>query len=103
MDIGVSSMNDVGISQFTSYLNIRVDRALPYVFIGGIIFMIGVVMGIYWQHRRIWLRIDNGNELTIGAHTNKNWFGIRNELAGVLKKVGLDINPKQLENGAKLQ
>ena len=81
IDIGVSSMEDVSISQFTSFLNIRTDRALPYIFFGGVIFMIGVIMGIYWQHRRIWIRIDEEKEITIGAHTNKNWFGIRKELS----------------------
>jgi cytochrome c biogenesis protein len=101
IDIGVGSMQDVSISQFTSYLNIRTDRALPYIFFGGIIFMIGVIMGIYWQHRRIWIRIDEENEVTIGAHTSKNWFGIRKELSVVLGKAGIDVEPKQLENGVK--
>ncbi|MEX2416169.1 MAG: cytochrome c biogenesis protein ResB [Paenibacillaceae bacterium] len=101
IDIGVSSMEDVGISQFTSFLNIRMDRALPYIFAGGMIFMIGVIMGIYWQHRRIWIRIDHENEITIGAHTSKNWFGIRKELSVVLGKAGIVVEPKQLENGVK--
>lgn len=101
IDIGVSSMDDVSISQFTSFLNIRSDRALPYLFIGGIIFMIGVVMGIYWQHRRIWIRIDDESDITIGGHTSKNWFGIRKELSVVLGKAGIEVEPKQLENGVK--
>jgi cytochrome c biogenesis protein len=101
IDIGVSSMEDVSISQFTSYLNIRSDRAIPYLFFGGIIFMIGVIMGIYWQHRRVWIRIDEEKEITIGAHTNKNWFGIRKELSIILNKSGIEVDPKQLENGVK--
>lgn len=101
IDIGAASMNDVDISQFTSFLNIRMDRALPYIFTGGVIFMIGVIMGIYWQHRRIWIRIDDDREITIGAHTSKNWFGIRKELSDVLGKAGITVEPKQLENGVK--
>lgn len=100
IDIGVGSMEDVGISQFTSFLNIRMDKALPYIFVGGVIFMIGVIMGIYWQHRRIWIRIDE-NDITIGAHTSKNWFGIRKELSVILGKAGISVEPKQLENGVK--
>lgn len=76
------------------------DRALPYIFTGGVIFMIGVIMGIYWQHRRIWIRIDD-DDITIGAHTSKNWFGIRKELSGILGKAGIAVEPKQLENGVK--
>lgn len=98
LTIGASSMDDVTISQYTSYLNIRVDRALPYVLAGGIIFIIGVAMGVYWQHRRIWLRIDDGR-LTIGAHTNKNWYGLRKELSDALVRTGLPLDQKQLENG----
>lgn len=96
-ELGALSMEDVSISRFTSYLNIRIDRALPYILVGGIIFIIGVAMGVYWQHRRIWLRIDDGDALTIGAHTNKNWFGIRKELADALQKLGIAVDHKQLE------
>lgn len=97
IDIGVTSMDDVSIVNFTSYLNIRVDRALPYIIGGGLIFILGVAMGIYWQHRRIWLRIDGG-EITIGAHTNKNWIGLRKDVAKALAKVGIEVDQKQLEN-----
>jgi cytochrome c biogenesis protein len=99
-DIGVASMEDVERAEYTSYLNIRIDRALPYIFIGAGIFMIGVVMGLYWQHRRIWLRID-GSVLTLGAHTNKNWYGLRHEVAAALNKEGIAVEPKSLENGVK--
>ncbi|WP_127585324.1 cytochrome c biogenesis protein ResB [Paenibacillus koleovorans] len=97
-EISANSMNDVEIANYTSYLNIRVDKALPYIWIGSAIFIIGVVMGLYWQHRRIWLRIDGGNQVTLGAHTNKNWYGLRNETASALRAIGLDTDPKQLAN-----
>ena len=42
--------------------------------------MIGLLIGFYWQHRRIWLRVDNGR-VTLGAHTNKNNYGMRAEVA----------------------
>ncbi|WP_019537085.1 cytochrome c biogenesis protein ResB [Paenibacillus ginsengihumi] len=96
LELSVGSMDDVGISEFVSYLNIRVDRALPYIWVGSAIFMIGVIMGFYWHHRRIWLRIDDG-VLSLGAHTNKNWFGLRKEVAEVLNKTGYSIEPKQLD------
>ncbi|ANE48003.1 cytochrome C biogenesis protein ResB [Paenibacillus swuensis] len=98
--ISVDSMQDVQFSNYTSYLNLRVDKAMPYIWTGAVIFMIGVIMGLYWQHRRIWLRID-GNQLTVGAHTNKNWFGMRNDVAHALMKMGIEVEPKQLEQGGK--
>lgn len=98
LDLSVGSMEGVQIAEYTSYLNIRVDKAMPYIWVGAAISMIGLIMGFYWQHRRIWLRIDEG-KLTLGAHTNKNWFGIRNEVAAALAKGGIEATPKSLERG----
>ncbi|MDB5053774.1 MAG: cytochrome biosis protein ResB [Bacilli bacterium] len=100
LDISVESMNDVEIASYTSFLNIRVDRAMPYIWVGAAISMLGLVMGFYWQHRRIWLRID-GEILALGAHTNKNWFGIRNEAVKALNKLGVKVDAKSLETGGK--
>lgn len=99
-EIAVQSMADVERAEYRSYLNVRMDRALPYIFIGAAIFMIGVIMGLYWQHRRIWLRID-GHQLTLGAHTSKNWYGLKHEVAALLNKAGISVQPKSLENGVK--
>jgi cytochrome c biogenesis protein len=98
--INVRSMDNVEFAEYTTFLNVRVDKALPYMLAGGILFMIGVVMGLYWQHRRIWVRIDD-LQLTLGAHTNKNWFGMRKDTALILSKSGLELDPKSLDNGVK--
>jgi cytochrome c biogenesis protein len=97
LEIHVASMKDVSFSEYTTFLNVRVDRAMPFVWVGAGIFMLGVVMGFYWQHRRIWLRIDDA-VLTLGAHTNKNNFGLRNEVAAALNKAGISVPAKSLDN-----
>lgn len=97
-EISVDGMEDVSFSNYTSFLNIRVDKAMPYIWTGLAISMLGLIMGFYWNHRRIWLRLD-GNQLSIGAHTNKNWFGMRSDLSGVLKKMNIEVDPKLLERG----
>ncbi|MDR9853780.1 cytochrome c biogenesis protein ResB [Paenibacillus sp. VCA1] len=98
--LDVKGMENVDFSMSTTYLNVRVDKVMPFIWIGAAIVMIGLVLGFYWQHRRIWLRIDNGM-LTLGAHTNKNWFGIRREISAILKKMNLDVDEKSLDNGGK--
>ncbi|MDD9267595.1 cytochrome c biogenesis protein ResB [Paenibacillus sp. GCM10023248] len=98
LKLSVGSMEGVKLSEYTTYLNLRVDKAMPYIWVGSAIFMIGVIMGFYWQHRRIWIRIDGG-KLTLGGHTNKNWFGLRNEVAAALKKNHIEVLPKSLDNG----
>lgn len=98
LTLDVLGMEDVDFIQSSSYLNIRVDRAMPFVWLGLGIVMLGLVMGFYWQHRRIWLRIDDGN-LTLGGHTSKNWFGLRREVAAFLKSMNVEVDEKQLDNG----
>ncbi|MFC5699846.1 cytochrome c biogenesis protein ResB [Cohnella faecalis] len=93
----VGKMENVSLSQYSTFLNIRVDRAMPYVWTGAGISMIGLIMGFYWQHRRIWLRIDDGR-LTLGAHTNKNTYGLRSDIAQALGKTGIEVSAKQLDN-----
>ncbi|MMZ64995.1 Cytochrome c biogeneis protein CcsB [compost metagenome] len=96
--LDVIGMEDVDFIQSSSYLNIRIDRAMPYVWTGLAIVMLGLVMGFYWQHRRIWLRVDDG-KLTLGGHTTKNWFGMRREVASFLKAMEIEVEEKSLDNG----
>jgi cytochrome c biogenesis protein len=98
LQLEVDSMDKVDIIQSVSYLNIRIDKAMPFVWVGAGIVMLGLVMGFYWHHRRIWIRIDDG-QLTLGGHTNKNWFGFRREVAAVLKHMNVEVDEKSLDNG----
>lgn len=100
LEIRVASMEDVVFSENTSTLNVRVDRAMPFIWAGAGIFMIGVIMGLYWHHRRIWLRMDDG-VLSLGAHTNKNNYGLRAELAAAMTRSGIPVTYKQLDNRRK--
>lgn len=88
-EISADGMEDVEVSLYTSTIAVRKDLTVPYLLVGGAICMLGLVMGFYWQHRRIWVRID-GNRLTLGAHTNKNWHGMKSETARLLDAIGLD-------------
>ncbi|WP_379140546.1 cytochrome c biogenesis protein ResB [Paenibacillus sp. sgz500992] len=98
LELEVKSMSDVDFAESTSFLNVRVDRAMPFVWIGAGIVMLGLVLGFYWQHRRIWLALENG-ELVLGGHTNKNWFGFRREIVSILKKIDMTVDEKSLDNG----
>ncbi|MHA6259604.1 cytochrome c biogenesis protein ResB [Sporosarcina sp. CAU 1771] len=61
-------------------LTIRKDKTLFILLFGGVIFMVGVSMGSYWNHRRIWIQKGEGNEMLVASHTNKNWFYLKKEL-----------------------
>ncbi|SFS59579.1 cytochrome c biogenesis protein ResB [Paenibacillus sp. 453mf] len=98
LELNVDGMENVDIIESTSYLNIRIDKAMPFVWVGASIVMLGLVLGFYWQHRRVWIRMDNGT-LVLGAHTNKNWFGLRREVADVLQQLDIIVDEKLLDNG----
>src|SRR5699024_4987996 len=73
----------LGITDFETHdvsgLSVRRDYTLPLFGLGALIFMVGVVQGLYWQHRRIWVH-PKGEGILLAAHTNKNWFGIKKDI-----------------------
>ncbi|WP_223591601.1 cytochrome c biogenesis protein ResB [Neobacillus bataviensis] len=75
---------------------VRKDSSLWAIILGGIIFMIGVIQGAYWNHRRIWVQNKNG-EVWIAAHTNKNWYGLKREIESVLTDTKLNMPEDQLQ------
>ncbi|MBS4203030.1 cytochrome c biogenesis protein ResB [Lederbergia citrea] len=77
-------------------LTVRKDLTLWILAIGGAIFMIGVIQGSYWNHRRIWLQNVNGNIL-IAGHTNKNWHSLRNEIMYIVKDTSIPVTIDQQE------
>ncbi|WP_027408658.1 cytochrome c biogenesis protein ResB [Anoxybacteroides tepidamans] len=79
-----------------SALTVRRDFTLWILGVGGAIFMIGVVQGMYWNHRRIWLKRLDG-EVLLAAHTNKNWYGLKNEIQTVIAGTGLMMPIDQTE------
>lgn len=64
-------------------LSVTRDYTLPILALGGFIFMIGVIQGMYWNHRRIWIH-PRESGFWIAAHTNKNWYGLKQDIEKVL-------------------
>ena len=82
--------------QYSTYLTVRKDLTLWILALGGLIFMIGVIQGAYWQHRRIWIQQKDG-EILIAAHTNKNWYGIKREINEILEGTPIPLPIDQTE------
>lgn len=73
-----------------SGLMVRKDKAVPLIYFGSFIFMIGVAMGFFWQHRRIWLQF-HGTRVMLAGHTNKNWYGLKQEAGAMIEQAKLPI------------
>ncbi|MBP0724256.1 cytochrome c biogenesis protein [Bacillus sp. RG28] len=69
---GLETKNSTGLS-------VNKDYTLWVLSIGGAIFMIGLIQGMYWYHRRIWIQRQNG-EIWVAGFTNKNYYGFKQEL-----------------------
>lgn len=79
-------------------LQIMVDRSYPYLIIASLIIVFGLVQGLYFQHRRVWLRFEN-NVLHLAAHTNKNWFGLRRELDKMIQNARIHLPLDHIDQG----
>lgn len=84
-----------------SGLIIRKDKTIPFLIIGGIIFMIGVVIGSYWNHRRLWIQQLADGQVLLAAHTNKNWFSLKKDLDALIAFAHLPAYEDQLDDDKK--
>ncbi|MDN3450411.1 cytochrome c biogenesis protein ResB [Planococcus sp. APC 3906] len=86
-----------------SGLTVRKDRTLPILGLGGLIFMIGVAQGMYFNHRRFWIQQQANGEIILAGHTNKNWFGLKKDLDQVKEYASLPAYTDQQEEIEKLK
>lgn len=87
-------------TEFTdiSGLTIRLDRTIPILFVGGFIFLMGVAIGSYWQHRRIWIALQPDGTAYMAAHTNKNWFSMKKDVERMRQAAQLPVFIDQLDD-----
>ncbi|MEK5231314.1 cytochrome c biogenesis protein ResB [Lysinibacillus sp. FSL K6-0232] len=81
-----------------SGITVRKDRTIPILFVGGVIFMLGVAIGSYWNHRRLWLQVEPDGRVLMAAHVNKNMFSMKKDLDAVTAFAALPSYKDQLEN-----
>ena len=74
----------------TSGLRVKSDSTYPILIVGATIFMIGIAMGMYWPHRRVWIRRHEEGVLVAGF-TNKNPSSLRREVSPLLEQSGLPM------------
>ncbi|MFG6114475.1 cytochrome c biogenesis protein ResB [Halobacillus sp. MO56] len=75
-------------------LAVKKDYTLPFMAVGGLIFMIGVIQGMYWNHRRIWLQ-PTEDGVWIAGHTNKNWYGLKRDIEKSIHNTRIEMPEDQ--------
>lgn len=79
-------------------LKLEKDLGVPIVYTGLAVVLWGLVLVFYFQHRRVWARLEEG-VLHIGGNTNKNWLGMTKEFNRALTP--LAIEPVVLKSKGK--
>ncbi|WP_059106033.1 cytochrome c biogenesis protein ResB [Shouchella shacheensis] len=79
-----------------SILTVRKDSTIPLLIAGGVIFMIGLVQGSYWAHRRVWIQRVDG-EVWLAGHTNRNWMSLHKEVNGAVEGTGIS-SPEDMDD-----
>ena len=87
------SFADVEMNHVTG-LTVRKDLTLPFLITGGAIFMIGLIQGSYWSHRRIWIQ-KSGNKLWIAGHTNKHLHSIKQDFKVLAEKTDFEARENE--------
>lgn len=88
--------------QAVSGLTVRRDYTLPLYIVGAAIFMIGVIQGMYWQHRRVWINPEDEG-IAMAAHTNKNWFGLKKDIEKAIEDTNIQMVVDQEEQEREAQ
>ncbi|MFS0788689.1 cytochrome c biogenesis protein ResB [Shouchella sp. 1P09AA] len=88
--------NLIGVeTRHVSNLTVRKDYTLSILIGGAIIFMVGLLQGSYWTHRRIWIKSTCQQSTLIAAHTNKNGFSFKKEVDQLITEINLnDLNDR---------
>lgn len=87
-------------NQVMTFLTVKKDLTLPILLTGFTIFLIGLFLGSYINHRRIWINQDEIFKLA--AHTNKNYFGLKKEINAMLNTYHLpEVKDKNDESEAQ--
>ncbi len=73
-----------GKTVLTTGLRVQKDNGIPIVYAGCVVVLAGLVLVFYFQHRRVWGQWRNG-VMHVGAHTSKNWYGMRKELERIFR------------------
>ncbi|WP_078553202.1 cytochrome c biogenesis protein ResB [Bacillus alkalicellulosilyticus] len=81
-------------------LTVRKDYTLGFLIAGGIVFMVGLVQGSYWMHRRIWIQRIR-DEIWIAGHTNKNYNSLKKEIEYVVEGSEITMPIDQVEEDEK--
>lgn len=68
-----------------SGLKVRRDLTAPWMFTGLGIMMLGMYVTFFVFHRQVWVRLEGGR-LLVGARSNKNKFGLKQEMRQITGK-----------------
>lgn len=82
-------------TKYKTGLQVNKDPGVPFVWIGFVLIMVGLIMTFFTSHKRIWVRVlkeEKGGVIHVAGNTNKNPVGMENELDHLLQKLKYALN-----------
>ena len=74
-------------------LQVAKDPGVWVVWVGCILMMVGIYVAFFMSHRRIWVKIENGN-VTIGGNASKNQGGFQLFMERLTTKLKSQLSPE---------
>ncbi|MFO7172726.1 MAG: cytochrome c biogenesis protein ResB [Bacillota bacterium] len=88
---GPYALRQVGISsRWYTGLRARRDLTVPYMYGGLGVVMVGMYITFFIFHRQIWA-LDLGTEVVLGARTNKDRWGLQQEVRRIARALGGEL------------
>jgi cytochrome c biogenesis protein len=79
-------------------LKLNKDLGIPIVYAGCAVTLYGLVLCFYFQHRRVWARLEDG-VVHVAAQTNKNWLGMTKEFNRAMADAGFPAAELKSKSG----
>lgn len=88
------TLSELEIQRHSGLVSHR-NLAIPYIYLGMGIAVLGVFLSFYLYHRRLWVRMQDG-KLYLGAMCNKHLNNLRREMERLHAEIGRALHPADL-------
>jgi cytochrome c biogenesis protein len=69
------------------------------IYIGFALMMVGITLGLYFPHRRIWLKVGKSGELLMGGRTNRSKLGFQRDFDRAATELRLRMGQEAKADG----
>ncbi len=84
---------------YVSVIEISRRPGKTLIYLGFAMMMVGITIGLYFPHRRIWLKIGKSDELLMGGRTNRSKLGFKRDFERITAELRLRLGQEARADG----